>query len=169
MRDELAARPHDHREAVLADADLVHHPPHLFEADLTHEPSGGLVEPRQMDRERGGRQLVFIDADRRHRDAVEGDQRVLRHLDAWMTGAAGHDRRAALVEQCDFVEFVELQDVVLQDPVLLRAIETRVLQVGGQRFEQLGVGRHVAGDFSGGARDDVAVAGDHRLAGAAMK
>ena len=149
MRDELAARPHDHREAVLADADLVHHPPHLFEADLAHERSRRLVEPRQVDRERRGRQLVFVEADRRHRDVVEGNQHVLRHLDARTASAAG--------------------DVILQDAILLPPIEAGILEVRSQRLEQLGVGRDVAADLGGGARGDVAVAGHDRLAGAALE
>ena len=39
------------REAVLADADLIDHPPHFFEAELADEPAGGLVQTRQLDGE----------------------------------------------------------------------------------------------------------------------
>ena len=49
------------------------------------------------------------------------------------------------------------------------AVEAGVLQVGGERLEQLGVGDDVAADFLGGAGGDVLVAVDHRLAGAALQ
>ena len=46
---ELAVGRDDQREAVLADADAIDHPPHFFEAELADEPAGRLVEPRQVD------------------------------------------------------------------------------------------------------------------------
>ncbi len=49
------------------------------------------------------------------------------------------------------------------------AVEAGVLQVGGERLEELGVGRDVAADFLGGARGDVQVAGDDRVARAALE
>jgi hypothetical protein len=39
VRDQLAARRDDERVAVLADPDLIDHPPHLFEADFTGKPA----------------------------------------------------------------------------------------------------------------------------------
>ena len=68
--DERAVRRDDQREAVLADPDAVHHPPHLFEAELADQPACRLVEPRQVDGEDRCRQLIVVDADRRHRHAV---------------------------------------------------------------------------------------------------
>ena len=78
VRDELAAGRDDQREAVLADADPIDHPPHFFEAELADEPAGRLVQARQVDREDRRRQQVVVDADRRHRDAVDRQLRVLR-------------------------------------------------------------------------------------------
>ena len=82
---------------------------------------------------------------------------------------ARDDRLLLFVEQRDFAEFAELQDVVLEDAILLRVIEAGVLQVGGERLEEIGVAGDVAADFSGGARGDVDVAGDDRVAGAALE
>ena len=67
VRDQLAVGRDDQREAVLADADAVDHPPHLFEAELADEPAGRLVQAREVDGEQRGRQQVLVDADRRHR------------------------------------------------------------------------------------------------------
>ena len=54
----------------------VDHPPHLFEAELADQPAGRLVEARQRNGEDARRQQVVVDADRRHRDAVEDERRV---------------------------------------------------------------------------------------------
>ena len=78
VRDQLAAGRDDHREPVIADADLVDHPPHFFQAELAGEPAGRLVQVREPDREHRGRQQVLVDANRRHRDAVDRQLRVLR-------------------------------------------------------------------------------------------
>ena len=170
VRDQLAVGRDDQREAVLADADLIDHPPHLFEAELADEPAGRLVQARQVDGEDDGRQQVLVDADRRHRDAVD-DQRA--RLSGTATrgcaDAARGDHRAGFVEQRDLAELAELQDVVLEDPILLPCLEAGVLQVGGERLQQRGVGDDVAADFLGGAGGDVLVAGDDRLAGAALE
>ena len=48
--------------------------------------------------------------------------------------------RAGLVEQRDLAELAELQDVVLEDAVLLPLLEAGVLEVGGQRLQDFGVG-----------------------------
>ena len=139
--DQLAVGRDDQREAVLADADAVDHPPHFFEAELADQPAGRLVEPRQVDGEDAGRQQVVVDADRRHRDAVDRPARasfgiatrgVPTRLEA-MTS-----RR--FVEQRDLAELAELQDVVLEDAILLPRLEPGVLQVGGERLQDLGVG-----------------------------
>ena len=50
-----------------------------------------------------------------------------------------------------------------------RWVEAGVLQIGGERLQQLGVGDDVAADFLGGAGGDVLVAGDDRFAGAALQ
>ena len=48
-------------------------------------------------------------------------------------------------------------------------LEAGVLEVGGERLEQLGVGDDVAADFFGGADRDVLVAVDDRFARAALE
>ncbi len=169
VRDQLAARGDDQREAVIADADLIDHPPHFFEAELADEPAGRLVQVRQADGEHRRRQQILVDADRRHRDAVDRQLRVLRDRDARLADAARGDHRALLVEQRDLAELAELQDVVLEDLILLALVEAGVLQVGGERLQQLGVGDDVAADFLGGADGDVLVAVDDRFAGAALQ
>ena len=93
----------------------------------------------------------------------------LRDGDARLRDAARGDDRAGFVEERDLAELAELEDVVLEDPVLLPLLEAGVLEVGGERLEQLGVGRDVAADFLGGARGDVDVAGDDRFARAALE
>ena len=42
--DERAVGRDDQREAALADADAVDHPPHLFEAEFADQPAGRLVQ-----------------------------------------------------------------------------------------------------------------------------
>jgi hypothetical protein len=169
VRDQLAAGGDDHREAVSADADLIDHPPHFLEAELAGQPPGRLVQGAQADREDRGRQQILVDADRRHRDAVDRQRRVLRDHDARLADAARGDHRPLLVEQRDLAELAELQHVVLENLILLAAVESGVLQIGGERLEQLGVGKDVAADLFGGADGDVLVAVDDRLAGAALQ
>ena len=94
VRDQLAVGRDDHREAVLADADAVDHPPHLLEAELADEPAGRLVEARQVDGEDvvGSRssstRIGDID------DALEPGAVALRDLDARLADTARGDGRA---------------------------------------------------------------------------
>ena len=90
------------------------------------------------------------------------DGGAARDGDAGFPDAARGDGRAGFVEQRDLAELAELQDVVLENAVLLRLRQARVLQIGGERLEELGVGRDVAADFLGGAGGDVQVALDDR-------
>ena len=89
--------------------------------------------------------------------------------DARLADAARGDRRAGLVEEGDLAELTELEHVVLEDAVLLPGLEAGVLEVGGERLQQLGVGDDVAADLLGGADGDVLVAVDDRLARAALE
>jgi len=167
--DELAAWPDDQRKAVVADSDLIDHPPHFFEADLAGQPARRLIQTRQVNRERRRREQVLVDFDRRHRHAVDRERRVLGKGDARRPDPARRDHRTALVEQRDLAEFAELQHVVLEDPILLPGLESGVLEIGGERLEQLGVGDDVAPDFFRRAQRDVLIAVDHRLLGAALE
>ena len=167
MRDELAAGGDDHREAVVADPDLVDHPPHFFEAELAGKPARRLVQAGEPDGEHGRRQQIFVDADGRHRDAVDRQRGVFGNRNARLADAARRDHRAVLVEQRDLAELAELQHVVLEDLILLAGVEAGVLEIGGKRLQQLGVGDDVAADFFGGADRDVLVAVDDRFARAA--
>ena len=54
---------------------------------------------------------------------------------------------ALFIEQRDLAELAELKDVVLENLVLLALGQAGVLQVGGERLQQLGVGDDVAADF----------------------
>src|SRR5438128_1459539 len=108
---------------------------------MTVQPSGSIdaatpsswrpVEVLQVNGERGGREEILIDANRRHGDAGERERRVPGNLDAGVSGAARHDRRAGLVEQRDFAKLAKLQDVVFENLVLLDEGQAGVLQIGG--------------------------------------
>ena len=169
VRDQLASRRDDHRVAMLADADAVDHAPHLLERELASQPAGALVQAREADDERRRRQEIFVDADRRHVHALDDRRRVLGDDDPRLAGAARHDRRAGFVKQRDLAELAELEDVVLEDLILLPALETGILQVGRQRFQQRRVADDVATDFFGRSRGDVDVAGDDGVVRAALE
>ena len=137
------------REAVLADADPIDHPPHLFEAELADQPARRLVEPRQMDgerpssaagpRRRGCGDIATPSIDERGRASGSSTRGLPTRLVAIDV--------ARLVEQRDLAEFAELQDVVLEDAILLPRLEAGVLEVGGERLQELGVGRRRSGGF----------------------
>ena len=170
VRDQLAVGRDDQREAVVADADLIDHPPHFLEAELADEPAGGLVQVRQ----RGWRRPTSAAGLRRRGSATSTRRRSsscasFGIADARLADAARRDHRAVLVEQRDLAELAELEHVVLENLILLALAEAGVLQVGGERLEQLGVGDDVAADFLGGAGRDVLVAVDDRVAGAALQ
>ena len=169
VRDQRAVRGDDHRVAVLAEADAVDHAPHLLEVELAGEPARGPVQAREMDAERRCGEEIFVDAHRRHQHAVDRQLRVLWNRDARLAHAARRDDRAALVEERDLPKFAELEDVVLEDAVLLPRLEAGVLQIGGERLEQVRVADDVAADFLGGTRGDVLVSGDDRFARAALE
>ena len=71
MSDQGAVRRDDEGEAVVADANLIDHPPHLLEAELADQPARGLIEARQVNGKRRRRQQVVVDTNRRHGDAVD--------------------------------------------------------------------------------------------------
>ena len=128
-----------------------------------------LVQAREADDERRCRQEIFVDADRRHIHALDDRRRVLGDDDPRLAGAARHDGRAGFVEQRDLAELAELENVVLEDLILLPALEAGVLQVGRQRFQQCRVADDVATDFFRRSRGDVDVAGDDGVVGAALE
>jgi hypothetical protein len=164
--DQPPVRRDDHREAARANADLVDHPPHFLQVELADQPARRLVEAGQPHTEDAGRKHVFVDAERRHQHA--GDvERIGR-------GGSRHGRLRgaeparggdgpALVEQRQLAELTELQDVVAQDLLLLRAVQAGVLHLGGERLEDVGMPDDVAADFLGGAGRDIQVAADDRL------
>jgi hypothetical protein len=47
---------------LVAHANLVHHPPHFFQADLTHQGPGAIAQLRQLDANNCGRQEIVVDA-----------------------------------------------------------------------------------------------------------
>src|SRR5581483_2380208 len=96
-------------------------------------------------------------------------RRVFGNADARRADTAGRDHRARLIEQRQLAEFAELKHVVLENPVLLPRLQSGVLQVGRERLQQFGVADHVAANYFGGAGGDVLVAGDDRLARAALQ
>src|SRR5207247_6699581 len=112
-------RGHPHRVAVPADADLVDHPPHLFETELAGEPACGLVQTLQMDREGRRRQQIPVDADGRHGHAVKRQACRSRNVDTCAADPARDERVAGFVEECDLAEFRKLQDVVFENAILL--------------------------------------------------
>ena len=152
-----------------ADPDAIDGAPHFFEAELSDEPARRFAEPHQMNREERRRQQIFIDADARHRDVVDEHRRGPGDLDARLADPARGEGGAAFVEQADLAEFADLQHVVLQDAVLLCGREAGILQVCGERLQQLGVRRDIAADLFSRARRDVFVALDDFLPGAALQ
>ena len=122
-----------------------------------------------MNREGRRRQQVVVHSNGRHRDAAQHQRGVLGNLHARGADAARGDQRAGSVEECNLPELAELQDVILEDAILLPLLQARVLEVRGERLEELGIGRDVAADFFGGARRDVQVAADNRIASAALQ
>ncbi len=169
VRDQGAVGRGDEGEPVLADADVVDDAPHLLEVQLADEPAGGLIEAGQADREDAGRQEVVVDPDRRHRDALEHDRRVGRDRDARRADPARGDDAALLVEQRQFAELVELQDVVPEDRRLLPLLEAGVLQLRRQGLEDFGMAGDIPADLLGGPGGDAPIAGDHGLARAALQ
>jgi hypothetical protein len=122
-----------------------------------------------VNRKHGRRQQIFVDLDRRHRNAIDRQLGFFWRRDPRCADAARGDERAALVEQRDLAELAKLQDVVLEDAVLLPGLEAGVLQIGGECLQQFSVGQNVAANLLGGAQRDVLVAGDHRLTCAALE
>src|ERR1700722_11922580 len=61
VRHQFAAGRDHQREAVIADADLIDHPPHFFETELAGEPAGRLIEAREPDGENRGREQILVD------------------------------------------------------------------------------------------------------------
>ena len=70
VREQLAFVGDDERVAVLADANAVDHPPHLFEVQPADEPAAAVAvhEPNRDDRRR---QQVVVDREARHQRAVD--------------------------------------------------------------------------------------------------
>src|SRR5207247_10080201 len=73
------------------------------------------------------------------------------------------------IEERDLVELMELQDVVLEDLILLPRFETGVLEIGGERLQDLRVGDDVPANLFSRPGGDVLIAGDDRFAGAALQ
>ena len=167
MREQRAVGRNHHRVAVLADANPIHHPPHFLEAELPDQHAGRLIQVAEVNGKDAGRQQVVVDAQRRERDAVERDRRVRRNGDTRPADAARGQGGAGFVEEADLAEFAEPEDVVLEDAVLLPRLQAGVLQIGGERREDLRVLDEIAADFLGGAGGDVRVAGDDGFVGAA--
>ena len=94
---------------------------------------------------------------------------VARHRQPRLAGPARDQRRAVRREQRDLAVLVKLEDVVLENLILLALVEAGVLQVGGERLQEVGVGDDVAAYFLGGAGGHVLVAGHDRVAGAALE
>ena len=170
VRDERAVGPDDQRKAVRADADLIDHLPHFFEAEFADKPAVGPIEARQVHREDRRGQQVFVHVDRRHLDSVERHLGGAgRHGHTRLARAARRDHCARFVEERDFAELAELQDVVLENAILLPALEAGVLQVGRDGLQQFRVGRHVAPDLLGGPGGDIEVARDDGVVCALLK
>ena len=70
VREQLAVAGDDQRVALLADADAVDHPPHLFEVQPADEPSAAVrsIEANRDDRRR---QKVVVNGEARHQRALD--------------------------------------------------------------------------------------------------
>ncbi len=121
VRDQGPVRRDHHRVAVVADADVIDHAPHRLEAEFAGQPAGRFAEVGEADGEDGCRQQIFVNANRRHRHAVDHRRRTLRNRDSRLADSARGNHRALFVEQRQFPEFAKLQDVVLEDLILLRS------------------------------------------------
>ena len=169
VRDQGPVGRRDQREPALPDPDAIDHAPHLLEVQFTDQPAGRLVEAHQRHGEHARRQQVVVDAQRRHRDAIEHDRRVGRHGHARRADAARGDDAAILVEQGQLAELAELQDVVPQDGRLLPLLEAGVLELRGEGLQNLGVAGDIAPDLLGTPRRAPPVAGDDRFTRAAAE
>ena len=92
VREQLPVRCDDHREPVGADANLIDHPPHLFEPEFADQPAGGLTEACEMNGEIRRRQQVVVNPHGRHGDAVQHQRSALGNLHArWADAARGNE------------------------------------------------------------------------------
>jgi hypothetical protein len=60
--DELTVFGDNQRITLIAHANVIDHPPHFFQADLTHERPCGLTNVAELDADNGCRQEIVVDA-----------------------------------------------------------------------------------------------------------
>ena len=137
VRDERAVGRDDQREAVLADADAVDHPPHFLEAELADQPAGGLVEARQVD----GEDASSAAGRRRRGSATSTTPSSVDGAPARESATRGWPTRLVATGAPASSNSVisrnsrNCEDVVLEDAVLLPRLQAGVLQVGGERLQ----------------------------------
>ena len=156
----------DEGVAAFADTDAVDHPPHLLKIQAPDEPLAVLCPVESDCHDRGGQQVHVVDREARHQGALDVDPFRAGHTDGGLAEAARDGRTPVLIEQRQLAILGKLEDEVLQDAVLLPALEACLLQVGGYRFEDLDAADHVQLDLLGRAAGDVDVPLDDGLLGA---
>src|SRR5437016_1890689 len=83
----------------------------------------------------------------RHRRAADRQRLIVRSLRARTAAPARGDRRARFVEQRESVALADLEDVLLEHPILLPLFEHRCLEIGRERLQNFCIGGDIAADF----------------------
>ena len=109
MGDQLTVGGDDEGIALIADANLIDHPPHFFKADLADERSRVLPELGQLDAHDGCRQEIVVDADGRERDVRAEARAGLRELHLRAPHAARRELAACRVVECDLTKLGKIE------------------------------------------------------------
>jgi len=105
-----------------------------------------------MNRKDGGRQQVVVDANRRHRDAVDRGRQGRRNRHARRGRATSWRPRRPTRRTTSAREIRELERVVLEDAILLPLLEAGVLKIRRERLENFQCRQRYSVGFSSAAR-----------------
>jgi len=149
VRDQASVVADDQRVAGAADVDPVDHLPQLFELELAHHPGRAALRALHADRDRGRRQHVVVDLERRDVGAIGPVHRRLRYVEARAVDRTGRERPSGGVEDGNLAEFRKVEDVVLEDALLLPGLEAGGSELGPDRLQHPGVVAQVHADLLG--------------------
>jgi hypothetical protein len=122
---------------------------------------------REPHRHHRRRQQVIVDGEARHQRAGDVDAVRAGDVGGRCAETTGHHRHARFIEQRELGELGEVEHEVLEDAVLLPALQAGLLKVGGDGVEDLDAAGDVELDLFGDAPGDVQVAVDDGLLRAA--
>jgi hypothetical protein len=166
VREELAFVRHDQCVALFADPDAVDHPPHRFEVQAADQPPAA-VAIHQTHRDDRGRQQVVVNREPRDQCPFDVDAFGPRNADRRSVKSARYGWPPCVIEQRQLPEFGELKNEVLEDAILLPALEAGLLQIGADGLENLHAAGNVQLDLFSHLAGNVEVADDNSLLGAA--